>query len=223
MVLTAGPYLKCTYRNPKKMFLKIVVMGKKRFKCNEEDTFNTHFESEHEQKNSESYACKICNFKATSIAKLIYHLKTHSKRKFSIMNTDAITTESQPKSSNDMSCETILVDSELQKTPRSSEKSLQCPKCSFKTSFKHNLDRHINFHNDCSYCGKVFLGSNGKRALATHLKTHQVKPKNQKLCIFCNRDYKKVQNMNRHMKICKKKPVDGKANDYLNAVFKKGH
>ena len=186
-----------------------------KFKCSEEDTFNTHFELEHEQKNSESHACSICNFKAPSIAKLIYHLKTHSKRKFSIMNTDEITTESQPNSSNDMNCETTLA--ELQKNhPGSSEKSLQCPKCSFKTSFKHNLDRHINFHNDCSYCGKVFLGSNGKRALATHVKTHQVKPKKQKLCIFCNRDYKNWPNMNRHMKICKKKPVDGKANVYLN-------
>ena len=169
-----------------------------KFKYNEENTFNTHFESEHEQKNSESHACSICNFKAPSIAKLIYHLKTHYKRKFSLMNTDEITIESQPNSSNDMSCETILVDSELQNNPKLFEKSLQCPKCSFKTSLKHNLDRHIKFHNDCSYCGKVFLGSNGKRALATHMNTHQVKPKKQKLCIFCNRDYKNWPNMNRH-------------------------
>ena len=41
---------------------------------------------------------------------------------------------------------------------------------------------------------------------------HKVKPKKQQLCTFCNRDYKNWPNRNRHMKICKKKPLDVKSN-----------
>ena len=70
--------------------------------------------------------------------------------------------------------ETISLDSELQNENKLVEKNFQCPKCSFKTSQKHYLDQHINGHNDCQYCGKVFLGSHGKAKLATHVKTHQV-------------------------------------------------
>ena len=121
-----------------------------------------------------------------------------------------------------MNPETISLDPELQDENKSVEKSFQCSKCSFKTSKKHYLDQHENAHNDCQYCGKVFLGSHGKRALASHVKTHQetlwkptghqVKPKKQQLCTFCNRDYKNLPNKNRHMKICKKKPANVESN-----------
>ena len=124
--------------------------------------------------------------------------------------------------SSDNDPETISVDPELQNENKLVEKSFHCPKCSFKTSKKHYLDQHVNGHNDCQYCGKVFLGSHGKAKLATHVKTHQetlwkptghkVKPKKQVLCIFCNRDYKNWSNRNRHMKICKKKPSDVQSN-----------
>ena len=118
--------------------------------------------------------------------------------------------------------ETISIDPELQNEDKLVEKSFHCPKCNFKTSKKHYLDQHLNGHNDCQYCGKVFLGSHGKARLATHVKTHQetlwkptghkVKPKKQVLCIFCNRDYKNWSNRNRHMKICKKKSLDVQSN-----------
>ena len=49
----------------------------------------------------------------------------------------------------------------------------ECPKCDFKTSQKNYLFRHIQFHNDCGLCGKVFFGKHRKSQLATHLKTHQ--------------------------------------------------
>ena len=124
--------------------------------------------------------------------------------------------------SSDNDPETISVDPELQNENKLIEKNFHCPKCSFKTSKKHYLDQHVNGHNDCQYCGKVFLGSHGKAKLATHVKTHQktlwkptghkVKPKKQVLCIFCNRDYKNWSNRNRHMKICKKKPSDVQSN-----------
>ena len=71
--------------------------------------------------------------------------------------------------------ETISLDSELQNDNKFVEKNFHCPKCSFKTSQKHYLDQHINGHNDCQYCGKVFLGSHGKAKLATHVKTHQAR------------------------------------------------
>ena len=116
--------------------------------------------------------------------------------------------DSQPNSSNSTNCETISLEPELEKQSKSDEENLQCPKCSFKTSLKHNLDRHLNFHNDCVFCGKVFLGSGAKRLLTSHLKTHQEKPKKQYICIFCNKDHKQGSNLKKHMKICKKKPKD---------------
>ena len=38
---------------------------------------------------------------------------------------------------------------------------------------KNYLFRHIQFHNDCGLCDKVFFGKHRKSQLATHLKTHQ--------------------------------------------------
>ena len=116
-----------------------------------------------------------------------------------------------------MNPETISLDPELQNENKSIEKIFQCPKCSFTTSNKHNLDRHVNAHYDCQHCGKVFVGKHGKAALASHVKTHQektqqVRPKKQQLCLFCNKDYKNWSNKNRHMKICKKKPTDVQSN-----------
>ena len=99
---------------------------------------------------------------------------------------------------------TLLFDPELQKVT----KVFQCPRCSFKAKQKQSLDKHLNGHNDCHLCGEVFLGSNGKRKLARHMKTHIVKPKKQQLCVFCNKEYKDRRILNRHYKICKKKPSD---------------
>ena len=124
----------------------------------------------------------------------------------SLSISDETPSVSHPNSSNDLNHEPMLPAPGLQNEEKSIEKSVQCPKCSFKASTRRHLVQHLNGHNDCQLCDKVFLGSNGKARLASHMKTHQVKPK--KLCIFCNRDYKNTQNMNRHMKICKKKPND---------------
>ena len=111
-----------------------------------------------------------------------------------------------------MNPETISLDPELQNENKSIEQSFQCPKCSFKTSKKHYLDQHLNGHNDCQLCGEVFLGSNGRRKLASHMKTHEVKPKKQQLCVFCNKEYKDRRILNRHLKICKKNPRDDQPN-----------
>ena len=97
---------------------------------------------------------------------------------------------------------TLLFNAETQKV----EKVFQCPRCSFKAKQKQSLDKHLNGHNDCHVCGEVFLGSNGKRKLARHMKTHEVKPKKQQICVFCNKEYKDRRILNRHFKICKKKP-----------------
>ena len=118
------------------------------------------------------------------------------------------TMDSQPNSSNGTNCETIFLEPDLEKKSTIDEKTFQCPKCSFKASMKHNLDKHLNNHNDCVYCGKVFLGNSAKRQLVSHLKTHQEKPKKQHICKFCNKDYKTSSNLTRHMKVCKKKPKD---------------
>ena len=131
----------------------------------------------------------------------------------SLSISDETPSVSHPNSSNDLNHEPILPAPGLQNEEKSIEKSFQCPKCSFKASTKHHLVQHLNGHNDCQLCDKVFLGSNGKARLASHMKTHQVKPK--KLCIFCNRDYKNTQNMNRHMKTCKKKPKDVQSNNWI--------
>ena len=40
------------------------------------------------------------------------------------------------------------------------------------------------------------------------MKTHIVKPKKQQICLFCNKEYKDRRILNRHLKICKKKPSD---------------
>ena len=103
---------------------------------------------------------------------------------------------------------TLLFDPELQKVT----KVFQCPRCSFKAKQKQSLDKHLNGHNDCKLCGEVFLGSNGKRKLARHMKTHEVKPKKQQLCVFCNKEYKDRRILTRHFKVCKKKPRDVQPN-----------
>ena len=103
---------------------------------------------------------------------------------------------------------TLSFDPELQTV----EKVFQCPKCSFTSSAKNSLDKHLNGHNDCQLCGVVFIGSKGKRKLASHMKTHEVKPKKQQLCEFCNKEYKDRRILTRHLKICKKKPSDVQPN-----------
>ena len=86
------------------------------------------------------------------------------------------------------------------------ETQFKCPKCSFEATTKFCLDKHVNGHNDCEQCGKVFVGGNGKRDLANHLKTHQVKIKDTKsVCEFCDKDYKTAWKLKRHQITCKQK------------------
>jgi len=118
------------------------------------------------------------------------------------------TIDSQPNSCNSKNFETDPLELDLEKRSKIGEKTFQCPKCSFTSSAKNSLDKHLNGHNDCQICGVVFIGSNGKRKLASHMKTHEVKPKKQQLCVFCNKEYKDRRILNRHLKICKKKPRD---------------
>ena len=57
-------------------------------------------------------------------------------------------------------------------------------------------------HNDCRHCGKVFVGSHGKRDYEAHLKKHLVK---ETVCKSCNKDYKSQWNLKRHIIKCKKR------------------
>ena len=63
-----------------------------------------------------------------------------------------------------------------------------CPKCDFKTSQKNYLFRHIQFHNDCGLCDKVFFGKHRKSQLNVSKSQNKImKPKllpktNRRIC-----------------------------------------
>ena len=81
--------------------------------------------------------------------------------------------------------------------------TLRCPKCSFETSRKNSLDKHIKSHTSCKYCGQMFAG---KILLDVHLKTHKPKKaEKQYFCDFCGMDCKYRQSKWRHMKSCERK------------------
>ena len=81
--------------------------------------------------------------------------------------------------------------------------TLRCPKCSFETSRKNSLDKHIKSHTSCKYCDQMFAG---KILLDAHLKTHKPKKaEKQYFCDFCGKDCKSRVTKWRHMKICERK------------------
>ena len=66
---------------------------------------------------------------------------------------------------------------DLQTSPKAvnSKDAFSCPKCDHKSPSKYHLDLHKEGHYDCSYCGMTFFGGNGARALANHIKKHEIK------------------------------------------------
>ena len=64
--------------------------------------------------------------------------------------------------------------------------------CDFEGSAT-GLSKHLKKHNDCEKCGKNFSGSQAKRNLKNHMKTHEPKPapkpKKVHTCDICKRDF----------------------------------
>ena len=118
-----------------------------------------------------------------------------------ICNKELISTESSTEEDSFTSND---IDMEKEFQAENYKDSFLCPKCDHKSTSKYHLDMHIESHRDCSVCGMTFFGNNGARDLARHLKKHEIKPKKQFICDFCNVEYKTKQTLQRHQNTCKK-------------------
>ena len=59
----------------------------------------------------------------------------------------------------------------------------------------------VSDHKDCLQCGKSFFGPNAGQNFINHLKKHI--PKKTMVCQYCNKDYKKKSELERHLNTCK--------------------
>ena len=86
---------------------------------------------------------------------------------------------------------------------------IKCPRenCTFEGS-QIGLAKHLKKHTDCEKCGKSFSGSNAKRDLNRHLKTHEPKPIKEKKvhkCDICSHEFEWNCHLKQHKINCEKR------------------
>ena len=59
----------------------------------------------------------------------------------------------------------------------------------------------VSDHKDCPHCGKSIYGPNAGIKFKNHLKKHI--PKKTMVCNYCNKDYKRKSELERHLNTCK--------------------
>ena len=88
--------------------------------------------------------------------------------------------------------------------PPASKKLLSCSQCSYETSYRFNLKRHSECHNDKTFlcddvdCNKTFSSAQSHNR---HKRTHsQSAPVEILICNSCAKEYKSKKGLDYHMK-----------------------
>ena len=86
--------------------------------------------------------------------------------------------------------------------------SKNCPKenCNFEATTAAGLLKHLKSHVECDKCGKMFSGSDAKKSLKRHLKSHEkVTVTGPFKCDTCDETYPCKSYLERHVTNCQKK------------------
>lgn len=106
------------------------------YKSNSEIVYKTHIASDHEQKDNQFYACKICDKNSRTIPELIKHLKSHYKCHICNERFDSRNSTNRAR---DLKKHLILSHNPNPKPLT----SFDCLKCGKSFAFKSYFSRHV--------------------------------------------------------------------------------
>nr|CAI5818733.1 unnamed protein product [Callosobruchus analis] len=150
------------------------------------------------------YACTICVYKTDQKSVLDRHMSTHpgtvsGSQRISCVHCDAT-----------FKFKISLDDHVVRKHPKFiksvTRKLHECSKCSYKTTIKSNLSKHVTIHpvaassHKCKYsrCNEVFRS---KKALEEHVKEHFETASTKRIskCVHCNATFKSKKSLDVHV------------------------